>query len=151
MAGGRIGREKQKPCLRLSEMGSGWGEDIGSSYVEIDMGNQHLYLYIDGEIILESDFVSGNISRGFGTPAGVFGLTYKERNATLRGENYTTPVDYWMPFNGGIGLHDADWRSGFGGTIYKTNGSHGCVNLPPSKTKELYDYLYKNVPVICHS
>ena len=67
------------------------GEDIGSSYVEIDMGNQHLYLYIDGEIILESDFVSGNISRGFGTPAGVFGLTYKERNATLRGENYTTP------------------------------------------------------------
>ena len=64
---------------------------------------------------------------------------------------YESPVDYWMPFNGGIGLHDANWRSKFGGTIYETNGSHGCVNLPPSQVKELYDYLYKNVPVICHS
>lgn len=120
------------------------GEDIGSSYVEIDMGNQHLYLYIDGEIILESDFVSGNISRGFGTPAGVFGLTYKERNATLRGENYTTPVDYWMPFNGNIGMHDAGWRRSFGGDIYMRNGSHGCINLPKDKAEIIYGYMEHN-------
>ena len=125
------------------------GEDIGASYVEIDMGNQHLYLYMNGELILESDFVSGNISRGYGTPAGVFGLTYKERNATLTGENYASHVDYWMPFNGGIGLHDASWRSKFGGTLYQTGGSHGCINLPPQKAPALYDLVYKGIPVLC--
>ena len=57
--------------------------EIGDSYVEIDLGNQHLYLYVDGELILESDFVSGNASRGWNTPAGVFSLTYKTRNAVL--------------------------------------------------------------------
>ena len=79
---------------------------------------------------MESDFVSGNLSKGWGTPAGTYPLTYKQRNAVLKGEGYRTPVDYWMPFNGGIGMHDATWRSSFGGTIYKTGGSHGCINLP---------------------
>lgn len=126
------------------------GEDIGASYVEIDMGNQHLYLYMNGELILESDFVSGNISRGYGTPAGVFGLTYKERNATLTGENYASHVDYWMPFNGNIGMHDASWRGSFGGDIYMRNGSHGCINLPRDKAEEIYGYMERNFPVICY-
>lgn len=126
------------------------GDDIGSSYVEIDLGNQHLYLYVDGELILESDFVSGNIARGHGTPAGVFGLTYKERNATLTGENYESHVDYWMPFNGNIGMHDASWRRSFGGDIYMRNGSHGCINLPRDKAEEIYGYIERNFPVICY-
>ncbi len=125
-------------------------DDIGNTYVEIDLGNQHLYLYVDGEIILESDFVSGNESRGWSTPAGVFGLTYKTRNAVLRGENYETPVNYWMPFNGNIGMHDATWRGTFGGSIYKTSGSHGCINLPYENAKIIYEYLYTGFPVICY-
>lgn len=126
------------------------GDDIGNSYVEIDLTNQHLYLFIDGELILESDFVSGNISRGYGTPTGIYGITYKERNATLKGENYATPVSYWMPFNGNIGMHDAGWRNKFGGKIYKTNGSHGCINLPKQNAEIIYGYLEKNFPVICY-
>lgn len=125
-------------------------KDIGSSYVEIDLGKQHLYLYVDGSIVLESDFVSGNASRGWNTPAGVFGLTYKTRNAVLRGETYETPVSYWMPFNGNIGMHDATWRSSFGGDIYQTNGSHGCINLPFDNAKIIYEYLYTGFPVVCY-
>ncbi len=125
-------------------------EDIGDSYVEIDLGKQHLYLYINGEVTVESDFVSGNMSRGFGTPAGIFGLTYKERNATLRGQNYATPVHYWMPFNGNVGMHDATWRKAFGGDIYKTAGSHGCVNLPKDMAAQIYDQVEKGFPVICY-
>lgn len=79
---------------RAAEKGK---DDIGSSYVEIDLTNQHLYLYIDGKNILETDFVSGDVSRGNTTPPGVFGLTYKTRNAVLRGATYETPVNYWMP------------------------------------------------------
>lgn len=124
--------------------------DYGNTYVEVNLTAQHLYLYVDGERILESDFVSGNSSRGYDTPAGVYGITYKQRNATLTGENYATPVSYWMPFNGNIGLHDANWRSSFGGNIYKTSGSHGCINLPPSVAKELYENIEKGTPVICY-
>lgn len=126
-------------------------DDIGTSYVEIDLGRQHLYLYLEGSLVLESDFVSGNVSKGRGTPAGVFGITYKQRNATLRGANYATPVKYWMPFNGNIGMHDAGWRGRFGGEVYRTNGSHGCINLPPAKAAEIYEKVEKGFPVICYN
>lgn len=124
--------------------------DYGNTYVEINLTAQHLFLYVDGKRILESDFVSGNSSRGYDTPVGVYGITYKQRNATLTGENYETPVSYWMPFNGNVGMHDANWRSSFGGDIYKTSGSHGCINLPPSVAQEIYGYVEKGTPVICY-
>ena len=124
--------------------------DIGNSYVEINLSIQHLYLYIDGKIIFETDFVSGNMSNGCGTPAGVFGITYKTKDAVLRGENYETPVHYWMPFNGNVGMHDATWRSRFGGDIYLTKGSHGCINLPLSSAEYIYSYVKKGFPVVCY-
>ncbi|MCR5256314.1 MAG: L,D-transpeptidase/peptidoglycan binding protein [Acetatifactor sp.] len=124
--------------------------DIGDSYVEINLTDQHLYLYMDGEVILESDFVSGNVSNGNTTPPGVFGITYKQQDAVLRGANYETHVKYWMPFNGNIGMHDATWRRNFGGDIYLTNGSHGCVNLPLKKAKEIYSYMESGFPVVCY-
>ncbi len=135
-----------------SMRGAAKGEnDIGKSYVECDLSNQHLYLVIDGEIELETDFVSGKMSKSdCVTPPGVFGLTYKTLNAVLRGEDYETPVKYWMPFNGNIGMHDANWRRSFGGDIYLTGGSHGCVNLPPSKAAEIYEYMSPGFPVICY-
>ena len=124
--------------------------DYGDTYVEINLTAQHLLLYVEGELILESDFVSGNSARGFDTPAGIYGITYKERNATLAGQGYRTPVSYWMPFNNNIGMHDAGWRKSFGGNIYKTNGSHGCINLPYSVAEEIYGYIEKGTPVICY-
>lgn len=124
--------------------------DIGNSYVEADLTNQHLYLYYNGELVLETDFVSGKISNGNGTPPGVFGITYKKTDAVLRGEGYATPVKYWMPFYGDFGMHDAKWRKEFGGDIYLSNGSHGCINLPPSMAEQIYQYVSKGFPVICY-
>lgn len=125
-------------------------KDYGDTYVEINLTAQHLFFYKDGKKILESDFVSGNTSTGHGTPAGVYGITYKERDAVLVGENYQTPVAYWMPFNQDIGLHDAFWKSEFGSNFYQTDGSHGCINLPYSVAKQLYEYVEKGTPVICY-
>lgn len=124
--------------------------DYGNTYVEINLTAQHLFLYKDGEKILESDFVSGSVARGYTTPGGIFGLTYKQRDATLTGETYRTPVSYWMPFNNNIGMHDATWRREFGKNIYLTNGSHGCINLPFSAAKEIYGHIEKGTPVICY-
>ncbi len=124
--------------------------DYGDTYVEINLTAQHLFLYIDGVMVLESDFVSGNASRGYDTPEGIYGITYKQKDATLVGETYRTPVNFWMPFNNNVGMHDAAWRDSFGGDIYKLNGSHGCINLPYSAAKEIYGYVEKGTPVICY-
>ena len=124
--------------------------DYGSTYVEINLTAQHLFYYKDGKLLIESDFVSGNAAKGFSTPAGAYPLTYKQRDATLKGEGYSTPVSYWMPFNSNIGMHDAGWRSSFGGSIYKTGGSHGCINLPPAAAKMIFENITAGTPVLCY-
>ena len=124
--------------------------DYGDTYVEINLTAQHLFFYKDGKLLIETDFVSGNASNGNDTPPGSFAITYTERDATLRGEDYTTPVSYWMPFNGNIGMHDSKWRSKYGGDIYQTNGSHGCINLPPAAAKVIFENIKKGDPVLCY-
>jgi hypothetical protein len=123
-------------------------DDIGNTYVEVDYTNQHLWYYRDGELVLESDFVSGNLSKGNGSPDGVFKIVYKKRDATLVGEDYESAVDYFMPFAYNVGFHDASWRSTFGGEIYRTKGSHGCINMPHDMAEELYNELEVGTPVV---
>ena len=148
----------QKRCPVYAAAGASRTEpDWGTTYVEIDLTGQHVYLIKEGTVVWDAPCVTGNVAKGWATPAGIYSLTYKETNRVLRGEKradgtyeYESPVSWWMPFNGGIGLHDANWRGSFGGTIYKTGGSHGCVNLPPDRTQALYDQVYKGIPVICY-
>ena len=124
--------------------------DYGNSYVEINLTAQHLFLYKDGELVMETDFVSGDVADGTSTPTGAYGLTYKQKDATLRGANYATPVSFWMPFNGNVGMHDATWRKSFGAAIYKRNGSHGCINLPYSAAKTIYETVSTGYPVLVY-
>lgn len=126
-------------------------DDIGDTYVEINLTAQHLFFYKDGSLIVESDFVSGNISKNLGTPTGTYPIQYKQKDATLVGEDYNTPVTYWMPFNRNIGLHDATWRSEFGKDIYMTRGSHGCINLPPPVAKTIFEHISRGVPVVVYN
>lgn len=127
------------------------GNDYGDSYVEINLTAQHLFLYKDGNLVVDTDFVSGCVAKGHSTPTGAFGVTYTTTDAVLRGEDYETPVNYWMPFNGDVGMHDATWRRNFGGNIYKTNGSHGCINLPLSAAKKIYETIDKGYAVLVYT
>ena len=122
--------------------------DIGNSYIEISLDNQHVWMYVDGELLIDSDVVTGNVKNGWDTRKGIFSLTYKTKNATLRGPGYASFVYYWMPFDGGIGMHDATWSYDFGGNIYKTNGSHGCVNMPLETAKTIYNNITSTMPII---
>lgn len=127
-----------------------YGAGVGDSYVEVDIEAQHVYLYIDGECVLDSPCVTGNVSWNMETPKGVFYIEYKQRNRTLRGPGYATPVSYWMHFYNHCGFHDASWRKSFGEDIYLKDGSHGCVNMPPAKAKQLYEQVYAGMPVIVY-
>lgn len=117
--------------------------------MEVDIKNQKAYYYKNGKQLIATDIVTGNAARGMNTPTGVYRLLNKVRDTYLTGANYSSHVDYWMPFIGNsIGLHDADWRYSFGGSIYKTSGSHGCVNMPKSAAKQFFEQVSVGTPVI---
>jgi len=118
--------------------------------VEIDLSRQHVWVYKNGEEVISTDCVSGKAVDGNATPNGLFYINFKEKDAVLRGEDYETPVSYWMPFYLGVGLHDAGWRSSFGSDIYVRSGSHGCVNLPPAQAAAIFDVVYTGEPVIVY-
>lgn len=123
-------------------------DDIGNTYIEVDMGSQMLYYYENGEIVLESSVVTGAMWGDRDTPEGVNFIYSKQKNRILRGADYESHVDYWMPVYKNIGIHDAKWRWKFGGEIYKKDGSHGCINMPLQKAGELYEKAKLGIPVI---
>lgn len=124
---------------------------IGYTYVEICISQQRMWCYENGELIVDTPVVTGNPNKGNGTPTGgVWAIDAKKRDAILTGEGYTSPVDYWMPFNGDVGIHDLKERAYFGGTIYLSNGSHGCVNTPYEQVQIIYDTVSIGTPVIVY-
>ncbi|MCB2311431.1 L,D-transpeptidase/peptidoglycan binding protein [Clostridium tagluense] len=126
-------------------------DDMGNTYVEIDLTTQHLWFYKNGSLIVQGDVVTGTEGSVNATPPGIYKLKYKEKNATLKGQGYAAPVNFWMPFNGGIGIHDASWRDKFGGVLYKSAGSHGCINSPYDLAKTVFDNIESGTPVVCYN
>lgn len=123
-------------------------DDIGDTYIEVDLTNQMMYYYENGRMRVNTPVVTGNTSLGRGTPEKVCYVYAKQRNRVLRGEGYASFVNYWMPVYGGVGIHDASWRGSYGGKIYRTNGSHGCINTPYKEVSKLYDMVEIGTPVI---
>ena len=131
---------------------------FGGDYVEVDLSLQHLWVYKDGEVVLETDVVSGLNDKEHRTPDGAYFAYDKKRDTVLRGDKqddgewgYETPVKYWIRLTDtGIGLHDADWRYSFGGNIWRWGGSHGCINTPPSIMPTIFELVEENMPVVVH-
>lgn len=122
--------------------------DIGDTYIEVDMGEQMMYYYQNGKLELETPIVTGNTGRRWGTPEGVNYVYAKGKNRILSGPGYQSHVNFWMPVKGNIGIHDAAWRDEFGGEIYKSAGSHGCINTPYEAMSRLYDMAEIGTPVV---
>jgi len=124
--------------------------EIGNTYVEVNITRQHLWFYKNGKLITQGSVVTGNPNRGRSTVLGTYMLNYKQKGATLTGPGYEAPVTYWMPFFGNMGIHDASWQYSFGGDIYKTRGSHGCINVPIYLAKTIFDNIEEGTPIICY-
>ena len=141
---------EQKSGSRTAPYTAKSSKPYGGSYVEIDLSSQKLWLYKNGERIITTSFVSGSVAEGHRTPTGIYSIYSKQTDRYLTGADYRSFVKYWMPFLGGYGLHDASWRSSFGGTIYYYDGSHGCVNLPSSAAKTIYNNVSVGTKVILY-
>ena len=129
----------------------------GTTYIEVDLSAQHMWYIVEGVVALETDIVSGKKGSN-DTPTGTFTILEMQKNRVLRGRplangqpSYLTPVSYWMRVTwSGIGFHDANWQPTFGGDRYITNGSHGCINMPPAMAAQLYGMIGLGTPAIIH-
>ena len=133
--------------------------DIGNSYVELSLSDQHFWVYVDGKQVMDSEVVTGCRNKGTETPKGVYKVKGKTTDYTMRGEknasgnwSYQVHCNYWIPFaaEDTIGFHDLTTRSDWSSTAYLDNGSHGCVNTPLDKVKELYDIVSYKFPVVIY-
>lgn len=141
---------KREPVYERKGYARNGREDLCGNYVEVNLTKQHIWFYMDGELVVESDIVSGFPKDERETVTGVFQIPYKKSPEVLKGETWEEEVTYWMPFHDGQGLHDAPWRSSFGGEIYKSNGSHGCVNLPAQTAKKIFENIGEGVAIILY-
>ena len=150
LAGQDVTRE---PTIGGSGYGLALSEDIGPSYVEVDIVNQMMTIYLDGEIALQTAIVTG--TPGTNTVPGAYQVWNMEEDSTLVGYNprteqdYEQPVDYWIAFDDNAqGIHDASWQPYFGGDAYLQRGSLGCINTPPGVMPEVFNLVYYGMPVI---
>ena len=137
------------------------GQDWGNTYAEVDMSAQHMWYVQNGQVVLETDVVTGEPIPSRITPEGVYSLMWKQRDATLVGDikpetgkpEYETDVAYWMQVtSSGVGFHDAIWQTAFGGTLYQIpgTGSHGCINMSLDQAGALFNMIEPGTPVIFH-
>lgn len=131
---------------------------FGKTYVEVDASRQHIWLYKDGNLVVDGDCVTGLMEQSSYTKPGIYTTAAKESQKKLHGElqadgsySWERDVDSWIPFNGEIGFYDASWRSSFGGNLYLTAGSTtGSVALPTAVAQALYDNVDDGTPVIVY-
>ena len=127
-----------------------WYYSVADTFVEISLDNQYLWFYEDGKLLVETPVVTGNISAGDNTRLGCFRVASMTTDTYLVGPTWYDHVDYWVPFDGQIGLHDSSWRDEYGGDIYLTDGSHGCINTPLEAMATIYDHLTVGTIVIVY-
>ena len=118
--------------------------------IEVSIDNQYLWLYMDGKLEVETPIVSGDIRRGDATPRGNYKIYWITTDTYLKGRTWNDYVSHWAPFYKAYGIHDARWRTEFGGDIYKTDGSHGCVNVPIEAMNKIASLYFEQMPVVVY-
>lgn len=146
-----VGESVTREPIYLSTAYKHGGNEIGNTYIEISIDEQHMWYYKGGQLIIETDIVTGNPYQGNSTPVGSYKVLNKHTSIILKGEGYESFVNYWIGFKGtAYGLHDASWRSSYGGSIYLGNGSHGCVNTPYANVQVIFNDVEIGTPVLIY-
>jgi len=141
--------------VKVRIVGTAYGKSVGQNYLEVCRDTQTVYMYIDGKLYAQTPVVTGYY-KVYDTTAGYHYIISRKSPARLKGsagnDSWDLEVNYWLGFTyDGQGFHDSTWRtSGYGGTIYKGDGSHGCVNTPLTAMSKIYKKAYVGMPVIVY-
>ena len=136
--------EKYKGLVRKTN-------DIGYTYIEIDLTAQRMVFYKDGTPIADAQIVSGNpFVPNCATPAGCYTTGEIKSGYTVNGEDYPSAVNYWIPFDENLGINDAPWRTAFGEQLYEFEGTHGSICAPADQMQIIYNNVEKNTPVVIY-
>ncbi|MGN6759351.1 MAG: L,D-transpeptidase [Thermomicrobiales bacterium] len=126
--------------------------DLGATYVEVNLSQQHLYAWQDGEVIMDTAVSTGR--PGWETPPGTYHVFSRLTSDDMTGggppgspDYYYQPAVPWVQYflEGGYALHGNYWNLNFG-----TQTSHGCVGMPVDTAHWLYDWGYIGLPVWVH-
>lgn len=132
---------------------SGVNYYIGNSYIIVSLSQQSVWAYKGETMLVSAPVITGKPSANNATPRGLFYIQpFKQSPSVLIGEDYASPVSFWIPFVGNsVGLHDSPWQThGYGGDIYLYYGSHGCVNTPYEAVRTLYYSYPVGTPVVVY-
>lgn len=130
-----------------------FGQDVGNTYIEINIKQQHMWYYINGKLYVDTPVVTGMADGVHDTPKGVHTIFVHQSPARLVGDTWDVMVNYWMQFTAdGCGIHDSTWRASYeyGGNTYLTDGSHGCVNTPLDKVAKIFKKAHNGTIVVVH-
>lgn len=144
------GKDTERNPVYSQEETYDFNGGLGNTYIDVSIDEQKVWLVYAGEKILETDCVTGLPTEGRHTPTGIYWIEWKTTDYQMT--TFNAYVNFWMPIDSttGVGLHDASWRSRFGGSIYQSDGSHGCINLPYSAAQTIYNYAFGTMPVVVH-
>ena len=126
-------------------------KEIGDSYIEVDLSNQMLCMYVKGEQKLCTPVITGKDDDDHRTPEGVYRLKSKTNNGSVAENGENKSVKYWMSINGVIGICDASWKDMFGGDSYKKDGSEGSIYMLEDDAKIVYENCFANMPIVCYN
>ena len=125
--------------------------DIGYTYIEIDLTAQRMVFYKDGTPTADAQIVSGNpFVPNCATPVGCYTTGEMKSGCTVNGEDYPSAVNYWIPFDGNLGISDAPWRMDFGGQLYEFEGTHGSICAPSDQVQIIFSNVEKNTPIVIY-
>lgn len=131
-----------------------WDKD---NYIEIDLKKQKVYVIKNGKLHYSCKAITGRPVPERETRTGVYFIKEHRTNYTLRGttpgDTYETFVKYWVRITWtGTGFHPATWQpwSKWKKDLYKTKGSHGCINLEPKAAKKIYNLAKYRMAVFIH-
>ena len=123
------------------------------NYSEVDLSAQEVFVYKKGKLVFSTTCITGKATPDRITRTGVYDIKEKKLTKTLTGADYSVPTRYWTRIMWtGTGYHYSsrgDWGS-WSPTYYKTNGSHGCVNLTLSDARSVYNLTKIGDPVFIH-
>lgn len=151
---GSVVKAANKPKAKsLKVTNTIFGKNVGDTYIEINIKEQHMWYYINDKLYVDTPVVTGNADGRHDTPKGVHHIMVHQTPARLVGPTWDVEVSYWMQFTiDGCGIHDSTWRNSweYGGTTYLTSGSHGCVNTPLDKVKKIFEKSNVGTTVVVH-